>query len=109
MQSHFMLWEQLIGPSLKAIRTLVIRALQGYGNTASLSYPDTWVRKPDSLHLPYNPPLLCSSPYNLCEDVFHQTPFVWRAEPCAHNPQQQYRIQQQASKTEALLQQQHKL
>ena len=49
-----MLWEQFIRPSLKAVRTLVIRPLQGYGNTASLSYPDTWVRKPDCLHLPYN-------------------------------------------------------
>ena len=53
MQAHFMLWEQFIGPSLKAMRTLVIRPLQGYGNTASLSYPDTWVRKLDCLYLPY--------------------------------------------------------
>ena len=48
-----MLWEQFIRPSLKAMRTLVIRPLQGYGNTAPLSYLDTWVRKPDCLHLPY--------------------------------------------------------
>ena len=48
-----MLWEQFIGPSLKAMRTLLMRPLQSYGNTASLSYPDTWVRKPDCLHLPY--------------------------------------------------------
>ena len=53
MRAHFMLWEQFIGPSLKAMRTLVIRPLQGLGNTASLSYPDTWVKKPDCLHLPY--------------------------------------------------------
>ena len=53
MQAHFMLWEQSIGTSLKAMRTLVIRPFQGYGNTASLSYPGTWVRKPDCLHLPY--------------------------------------------------------
>ena len=57
-----MLWEQFIGPSLKAMRRLVIRPLQGYGNTAPLSYPDTWARKPDYLQLPYNP--LCSLPYN---------------------------------------------
>ena len=50
---NFMLWEQFIGPSLKAMRTLVLRPLQGYGNTVSLSYPDTWVRKQDCLHLPY--------------------------------------------------------
>ena len=49
-----MLWEQCIPLSLKAMRTLVIRPLQGYGNMAPLSYPDTWVRKPDCLHLPYN-------------------------------------------------------
>ena len=54
MQVHLMLWEQFIRPSLKAMRTLVIRPLQGNGNTASLSYPDTWVRKPDCLHLPYS-------------------------------------------------------
>ena len=48
-----MLWEQFIRPSLKAMRTLLIRSIQGYGNTASLSYPDTWMRKPDCLHLPY--------------------------------------------------------
>ena len=53
MRAHFMLWEQFIGPSLKAVRTVVIRPRQGYGNTAPLSYPDTWVRKPDCLHLPY--------------------------------------------------------
>ena len=52
-QAHFMLWEQFIGPGLKAMRTLVIGHTQGYGKTASLSYPDTWVRKPDCLHLPY--------------------------------------------------------
>ena len=49
-----MLWEQFIRPSLKAMRTLVIRRLQGCGNTASLSYPDAWVRKPGCLHLPYS-------------------------------------------------------
>ena len=52
MRAHFMLWEQFIRPGLKAVSTLVIRPLQGYGNTASLSYPATWVRKPDCLHLP---------------------------------------------------------
>ena len=31
------------------------------------------------------------------------------AEPCIHNPQQQYRLQHQASKTQALPQQQYKL
>ena len=54
MRAHFMLWEQVIKPSLKATRTLLTRLLQGNGNTASLSYSDTWVRKPDCLHLPYN-------------------------------------------------------
>ena len=49
MRAPFMLWKQCIGPSLKAMRTLVIRPFQGYGNTAF-----TWVRKPDCLHLPYN-------------------------------------------------------
>ena len=39
--------------SLKAMWTLIIRHLQGYGNTVSLSYPDTWVRKPDCFYLPY--------------------------------------------------------
>ena len=48
-----MLREQFIGLSLKAMGTLVIRPLQGSGNTAPLSYPDTWVRKPDCVHLPY--------------------------------------------------------
>ena len=55
MLAHFMLWEQIIRPSLKAMRPLVIRPLQGFGNTASLSYPDTWVGKPNCLHLPYSP------------------------------------------------------
>ena len=73
---------------------------QGYGNTASLSYPDTWVRKPDCLHLPYNPPLLGSSPYNLCEDIFHEGLLARRAKPCTHKPQQPYRLQQQVSKTQ---------
>ena len=49
-----MLWEQFIRPSLKTMRTLVIRLLQGYyGNAVPLSYPDTWARKSDCLHLPY--------------------------------------------------------
>ena len=39
--------------SIKAMRTLHIRPIQGYGNTASLSYSDTWVGKPDCLHLSY--------------------------------------------------------
>ena len=60
MRAHFMLWEQFIRPGLKAVRTLVIRPLQGYGNTASLSCPDTWVRKPDCLHLPYGINSCCS-------------------------------------------------
>ena len=59
MQTHFMLWEQFIGPSLMAMGTLLIRPLQGYGNTASHSYPDTWVRKPDCLHLLYR--VVCCS------------------------------------------------
>ena len=50
-----MLWERFMGPSLKAVRTLPTRPIHSYGNTASLSYPDTWVRKPDCLHLPYTP------------------------------------------------------
>ena len=54
MCAHFMLWEQFIGPSLKAMRRLLIKPIQSWGNTASLSYPDTLVRKPDCLHLPYN-------------------------------------------------------
>ena len=37
MRAHFMLWEQFTGPSLKAMRTLVIRLLQGYGYTAPLT------------------------------------------------------------------------
>ena len=53
MRAYFTLWEQFIRPSLKTMRTLVIRPFQGYGNTASLSYLDTRVRKPDCLHLPY--------------------------------------------------------
>ena len=53
MRALFLLWEQFIGPSLKAMRTLVIRPLQGYGNTAPISSPDTWVRKPDCLRVPY--------------------------------------------------------
>ena len=53
MQVYFMLCEQFIRPSLKVMRTLVIRPLQGYGDTAPLSYPDPWVRKPDHLHLSY--------------------------------------------------------
>ena len=64
MRAHFLLWEQFIGPSLKAMRTPVIRPLQGYGNTASLSYPDTWVRKPDCLHLPYMHPYCFQLPVN---------------------------------------------
>ena len=48
-----MLWEQFIRPNLKNMRTLVIKPHKGYENTAPLSYPDTWVRKPDCLHLPY--------------------------------------------------------
>ena len=43
------------------MRTLVIRPLQGYGNTTSLSYPDTWERKPDCLHLPYSQTYVISS------------------------------------------------
>ena len=43
-------------PSPEAMRTLIIRCLQGCGNTASLSYPETWVRKPDCFHLPYRVP-----------------------------------------------------
>ena len=104
-----MLWKQFIGPTLKAMRTLLIRPLQGYRNTAFLSTPDSWVRKPDCLHLPYNPPLLGSSPYNLHKHVFHEIPLARRAEPRTHNPQQQYRLQQQASKTQGLPRQQYKL
>ena len=53
MQAQFMLCEQFNRPSLKVTRTLVSRCLQGYRNTATLSYLDTWVRKQDCLHLPY--------------------------------------------------------
>ena len=53
MWAHFMLWEPFIEPSLKAMRTLLNWPIQGYGKTASLSYPDTWVRKPDCFYLPY--------------------------------------------------------
>ena len=55
MHANLMLEEQFIRPirpSLKAMGTLVIRPLQGYGNTASLSYSDPWVRKPDCLTYP---------------------------------------------------------
>ena len=38
MWAHFMVWGQFIRPSLKAMRTLVIRPLQSYGNTVSLNY-----------------------------------------------------------------------
>ena len=48
-----MLRKQFIGPSLKAIRALVMRPLQGYGNTAPLNYPDMWVKKPDCIHILY--------------------------------------------------------
>ena len=41
------------GSPLKPMGTAYRTQSQGYGNTASLSYPDTWVRKPDCLHLPY--------------------------------------------------------
>ena len=52
-RAHFTVREHFMRPSPEAMRTLIIRCLQGCGNTASLSYPDTWVRKPDCLHLPY--------------------------------------------------------
>ena len=54
IRAHFMLWEPFIGPSLKVMRTLLIRPIQGYDKTASLGHPDTWVRKPDCLHLPHS-------------------------------------------------------
>ena len=41
MRAHFLLWEEFIGPSLKAMRTVLTRPVQCYGNTASLSDPDT--------------------------------------------------------------------
>ena len=66
MRAHFMLWERFIGPSLKAMRTLVIRPLQGYGNTAPLSYPDTWVRNPDCLYLHYNNRVKCNKTRHVC-------------------------------------------
>ena len=53
MWAHFMLWEQFIRASLKAMRTLYISPLQRYGNIASLGNPDTCVRRPDCLHLTY--------------------------------------------------------
>ena len=53
--------------------TLAIRPLQGYGNTAPLSYPNTWVRKPDCLHLPYSPlqSILHLSQYTYQDIFFH--------------------------------------
>ena len=77
---------QLIRPSLKAVRTRLIL--------------DISVREPDWLCLSSNPPLLGSSPYNLCEDIFHEGPLARRAKPCTHKPQQPYRLQQQVSKTQ---------
>ena len=76
MRAHFMLWEPFIVPIHKAMSILLLRPIQGYGNTASLSYPDTWVRKPDWLHLPYRRVgapsffLLCSIPLCKCTIVF---------------------------------------
>ena len=58
MRAHFLLREQCIGPGLQAVRTLVVRPLQGCGNTAPLSYPHTWARKPDYLHLAYRTVIL---------------------------------------------------
>ena len=62
-----MLWEQFIRPSLKAMRTLFIRPIQGCRNTASISYLDTWVRKSGCLHLPYTsvPLLMPLVPFKL--------------------------------------------
>ena len=53
MRAHFMLWEPFIVPIHKAMSILLLRPIQGYGNTASLIYSDTWVGKPDCLHLSY--------------------------------------------------------
>ena len=46
---------------------------QGYGNTASLSYPDTWVRKPACLHLPYSPFVTFGTCHCVC--------FTWKLCP----------------------------
>ena len=91
MRAHFMLWEQFIRPSLKAVRTLVIRPLQGYGNTASFSYPDTWVRKPDCLHLAYSPLLGTWPATQACALTGNRTgdPLVHRSvfNPLSHTSQ----------------------
>ena len=44
------LWEQWLSSPFKDMGTLLMRPIQGF---ASLSYPHTWVRKPDCLHFPY--------------------------------------------------------
>ena len=77
MRAHFLLWEQFIRPSLKAMRILLIRPIQGYGDTASLSYPDIWVRKSDCLHLPYIHPLPIPSQSPYC------CPCPWVAHKCS--------------------------
>ena len=53
MQPHVMLWEPFIRPSLKDMSTLIIKPIKGYEETASISYLDTWLWKPDCLCLPY--------------------------------------------------------
>ena len=45
--------------SLHVMGTVYQTQSQGYGNSASLSYPDTWVRKSDCLHLPYQSLVHC--------------------------------------------------
>ena len=76
-----------VGP-LKAMGTVFQTQSQGKISCVLIGSPDIWVRKPDSLCLSYNPPLLGSSLYNLCQDVFLKGPLVRRAEHCTHKPQQ---------------------
>ena len=60
------------------------------------------VREPDKLHCPCIPPLQGSSPYNLHKGVFCKGPLARRAESCTQVPQQQHKLQQQATKIQAL-------
>ena len=55
------------------------------------------MRQPDRLHFPYSPPPQGSSPYSLHKGVFHEGPLVSRAEPCTQLPQEQNKLEQQAT------------
>ena len=69
MRAHSRLWQHCL---------LVPGPFSRLWETASLSCPDIWVRKPDCLHLLYNPPLLGFSQYSLHEDIFCESSFVRR-------------------------------